>query len=281
MKKLLLLLLFTCNLHAEPIEFIVPGLAGGSDDLTTRQIVKELESNSDLKFVVVDKPGAAHNIGFAYMKTTNKPSLMIATDVIIKNKVNAKEGYPDGIVDVVEPIYFLGEFSNIMFVSSKSNLYSIKDLIELSKKRAIKFGHGGVGTYSYNSLTRLCDTVLNCLPVPYKSGAASLLDLMNNTIDAYAFVSNGADAFIENKDLSPIMMYSNTKHPLFDVPTLPKQMKKLEIKEWLMLFGKNMSDKDMDTIKEVLKKEPSKFYTDMGLWYEYKDAKKLWRNDVQ
>ena len=174
--------MFACNLHAETIEFIVPGSAGGSDDTTSRALVSEIEAASDLRFVIVNKPGAAHNIGYAYMKTTNKPSVMIATDAIIKNKINSKEGYPDGVVDVIEPIFFLGDFSNIIFVSVKSNIKTIDDLIQMSKKRDIRFGHGGVGTYSHDALSKLCGDIMTCLPVPYKSGANALMDLMNNTI---------------------------------------------------------------------------------------------------
>ena len=281
MKKLLLLLIFACNLHAETIEFIVPGSAGGSDDMTTRTLVSELEAASDLRFIVVNKPGVAHNIGYAYMKTTNKPSVIIATDAIIKNKINSKEGYPDGVVDVIDPIFFLGDFSNIIFVSAKLNVKTIDDLIQLSKERDIRFGHGGVGTYSHDALLKICGDIMKCLPVPYKSGVNSLMDLMNNTIDAYAYVSNGVDVYIENRALRPVMMFSNNKHTSFDVPLLPKKIKKLEIKNWLMLFGKNLTDKQIETIISLLKKKSPKFYTDMGLWYEYKDAKTIWRNDVQ
>ena len=281
MKKLLLLLILTCNLHAEPIEFVVAGSAGGSDDMTSRTLVSVIESSSDLKFIIVNKPGAAHNIGYAYMKTTNKPSLMVASDAIIKNKVNSKEGYPDGIVDVIDPIFLLGNFSNIMFVSAKSNIKTIDDLIQLSKERDIKFGHGGVGTYSYESLSKLCDNTIKCLAVPYKSGENALMDLMNNTIDVYAYVSNGADVYIENRGLRPIMMFSNNKHSSFDVPLLSKKMKKLEIKNWLMLFGRNLTDKQVETITNVLKKKSPTFYTDMGLWYEFDDVKTIWKNNVQ
>ena len=273
--------MLTCNLHAEPIEFIVAGSAGGSDDMTSRTLVSVIEAASDLKFIIVNKPGAAHNIGYAYMKTTNKPSLMIATDAIIKNKINSKEGYPDGVIDVIEPIFFLGDFSNIMFVSTKSNIKTIDDLIQLSKERDIRFGHGGVGTYSHDALSKLCGDIMTCLPVPYKSGANALMDLMNNTIDAYAYVSNGADVYIENRGLRPIMLFSNSKHSSFDVPLLPKKMRKLEIKNWLMLFGRNLTDKQVETLANVLKKKSSTFYTDMGLWYEFNDAKTIWRNNVQ
>ena len=134
-----LILFFLCfNLHAQPIEFVVPGSAGGSDDLTSRTIASTLEATTDLKFVIVNKPGAAHNIGYTYMKLSNKPSIMLATDAIIKNKTIAKEGYPDGILNVITPIFYVGDFSNVLFVSSNSNIKSIEDLIQLSKKREIK-----------------------------------------------------------------------------------------------------------------------------------------------
>ena len=97
--------------------------------LGDRVLIKELETKTDLRFVTVNKPGASHNIGYQYVNETNKPTLFISTDTVITNK--GREGYPDGIVDKIQPIFLLGHFTNIVFVNSKNSFSRFKYYILL------------------------------------------------------------------------------------------------------------------------------------------------------
>ena len=281
MKKLLSLLLLCGSLHAETIEFVVPATPGGPDDVSARKIIKEIETNSKLSVAVEYKAGASHNIGYSYIASSNKPTLFLATNQIIKNKDMNAIGYPDKITEVVEPIFYMGDFSNIMFVNSKSSIYTIDDLILVSKQRDINFGHGGIGTYSHTSMEKVCGSVLKCLTVPYKGGGAGLIDILNNTIDTYSFASYGAEAVLDNQNYRPIMVFSNTKHEIYNVPTLPKELKRLEVKNWIMLFGKNLSTQDKTNIINILKNRSNKFYNEFGVWYEYKDPKIIWNKELR
>lgn len=279
MKKLLLCLLMLCSVAcAETIEVIVTTSAGGPTDNFTRKIVQELENKSNLKFVVMNKVGASHNIGYSYIHSSDKPTLFIATNVIITNKTNP--AYPQGITFSVEPLFFLGEFSNILLVNSKTNIKSFDDLIKLSKDHEIRFGHGGIGTYGYEALASLCETI-SCISVPYKSGSDAIVGLLSESIDVFSSVSFGADIFTENNRLRPILIMSNQKHDKYEVPTLPKKFKDKEIKNWVMLFGRNLSNEDKTSILNILKKEDKKFYTDFGVWYEYKNPNVVWKNSLK
>lgn len=278
MRKILLCLLFSFGLHAEPIEFVVTTSPGGATDNLVRKIAQEIQNNSNLKTVVINKPGASHNIGYSYIHSSNKPTVFVATDVIITNKNT--QSYPEGIVNSVEPLFFLGDFSTILFVNSNTNIKSLDDLVKLTKERPIKFGHGGIGTYGYESLTNLCG-ILDCLPVPYKSGSNAMLDVLNGSIDVYSTVSFGADIYMENSIYRPIMLFSNQKHPKYDVPLLPKQLKSKEIKNWVMLFGKNLSTEEKKTIINIMRNEDQKFYTNFGVWYEHKDPNIVWKNSLK
>ena len=279
MKKLLLCFLMLCSVvYAETIEVIVTTGAGGPTDNFTRKIVQELENKSDLKFVIMNKIGASHNIGYTYIHSSDKPTIFIATDVIITNKGNP--AYPHGITSSVEPLFFLGEFSNILLVNSKTNIRTLDDLIKLSKEREVRFGHGGIGTYGYEALTNLCDT-MKCVSVPYKSGTEAVMGVLSESIDVFSSVSFGADIFTENNRLRSILIMSNQKHDKYEVPTLSKKFKDKEIKNWVMLFSRNLSNEDKTTILNILKKEDKKFYTDFGVWYEYKNPNVVWKNSLK
>jgi hypothetical protein len=60
-----------------------------------------------------------------------------------------------------------------------------------------------------------------------------------------------------------------------------KKFKDKEIKNWVMLFSRNLSNEDKTTILNILKKEDKKFYTDFGVWYEYKNPNVVWKNSLK
>ena len=233
--KLLLLLFFCVNLQAQPIEFIVAAAVGGPDDTITRKLISKLEEQSNLKFIIVNKPGAAHTIGYNYMNQSVQPSLMISNNNIVNNDLYRTS----------KPVFKLGTFSNIVFVSKASPIKDMKDLIELSQKRQINFAHGGVGTASHKAMARLCEKTLNCLPVPYKGASQAMLDLLNGTVDTFAVVSYGANTFLQNTSYKSIGKISNEDN-------------------WVILFGKNLSNKDVETIQTILNQTSNDFFTEMG-----------------
>jgi len=233
--KLLLLLLFCVNLQAQPIEFIVAAAVGGPDDTITRKLISKLEEQSSLKFAIVNKPGAAHTIGYNYMNQSMQPSLMISNNTIVNND----------LYKTSKPVFKLGAFSNIVFVSKVSPIKDMRDLVELSQKRQINFAHGGVGTASHKAMVRLCEKTLNCLPVPYKGASQAMLDLLNGTVDTFAVVSYGANSFLQNTSYKSIGKISNDDN-------------------WVILFGKNLSNKDIETIQTILNQTNNDFFTEMG-----------------
>jgi len=226
------------NISAQPIiEFVVSAAPGGPADTVTRKLVEKLEKDTSLKFAVFNKPGAAHVIGYNHVISSDKPTLIISTPEIISH-----EGYSK-----LDEVYTLGYFTNILFVSKKSNIQNFKQLTELSKSRQIIFGHGGVGTYSHRAMQTVCEKTLKCLDVAYKGGSQGILAVMTGEIDVYALTSYGIKQFLEN----------NMVVPIYNVGTAKE-------KNWVKLFSKNVSSADKETILNVLKSQDFKFYSDMG-----------------
>ena len=66
--SLLVGLMLASNVGAQPaIEFVVSAAPGGPNDTVTRKLVEKLEKYTSLKFVVLNKAGAAHVIGYNYV----------------------------------------------------------------------------------------------------------------------------------------------------------------------------------------------------------------------
>lgn len=222
--------------RAETIEFIVSASPGGPNDTVSRRLVERIEKSTSLQIAVFNKPGAAHTIAYTHVLNTNKPTLIMSTPEIINHEVYTH----------LDEIYNTGYFTNTLFVSEKSGIKSVKQLVELANTREILFGHGGIGTYSHMAMETFCKSI-KCLGVPYRSGADGMLALMSNQIDAYALVSYGAYQFSENNKVVPIYTIRTKKD-----------------NSWFKLFAKNISAKDKDAIISVLKSQDPKFYTDMG-----------------
>ena len=188
-------IILSFNVNAQPlIEFVVSATPGGPNDTVTRKLVEKLENNSSLKFIVLNKAGAAHVIGYNYVLNSDKPTLIISTPEIISHDVYSK----------LDELYKLGYFTNTLFVSKKSGIKSIKELAELSKTREIIFGHGGYRTYSHQAMQTVCEKTLRCLDVAYKGGSQGMVALMSGEIDAFAITTYGTKQFFENNNLLPI-----------------------------------------------------------------------------
>lgn len=239
MKKLLaiLTLFFTLTVGAQPIEFIVSASAGGPNDTVTRKLAEKIEKATGLQLVIYNKPGAAHTIAYNYVQSSNKPTLIMSTPEVVNHDVFTQ----------LDELFTVGHFTNIVFVSERSGIRSIKDLIALSKLREINFGHGGVGSFSHQSMETICKTTLRCLDVPYKSAAEGMIGVLNKSIDAYAIASYGAQQFLENDKYAAIYEIRNPR-----------------AKSWFKLFSKNVSEKDREAIIQALRVQDPKLYTSMG-----------------
>jgi len=256
-KFLVLLLLFvSVNLSAVPIEFVVRSAAGGADDTIIRKIIHQIEQDNNLKFVAVNKPGAAHVIAYNYFESKTSPMLIIADKNILNHPVATSS----------ERIFTIGEFTNILFVKNGSNIRSFDDLIKLSKDREILFGHGGVGSFSWAAADAVCQKIIRCLLVPYKSGAPGMLDVLTGTIDAFALASFGAMPFLGNDQYRAIMTFSPRKHPSIDVPALPKKYQDVEMRDWIAVYGRNLTAKDQDSVQRALNNMGPSFFIEQGIF---------------
>lgn len=259
MKKILVtfIVLFSSLVNAQNIEFVIKSSPGGPDDTLTRKIAMHFEKNTNMNFVAINKPGASHSIGYSYFENVNVPALVIADPNIQQHSVYSSS----------EKLITIGAFSNILFVRKDSGIKNYNDLVELSKTREIKFGHGGEGTWGHLAAVELCKSSLRCIMVPYKSGAPGMLDLMSGQIDAFAIISYGTSQYLANEKLSAIMIFSNTKHSVYNaIPTLPNTMKTFEIKHNIDIFARNLNDSQKRDIIKAFSTLDKQFLLDMGLW---------------
>jgi hypothetical protein len=258
--QILLVLMLPFAVYADPFEFVVRAAVGGPDDTLARKIIQQLEKDTNLKLVAMNKPGAAHVIAYNYFESKTTPAIIIGDKTMVAHTV----------INSSEKIFTIGEFTNILFVKNGSNIRSFDDLVKLSKEREILFGHGGVGTFSWTAADAVCQKIIRCLLVPYKSGASGMLDVLTGTIDAFAPASYGANTFLGNDQYRAILTYSTRKHPKLDLPVLPSKYQEIEMRNWIALYGRNLSTNEQIAIQNSLKNLDTAFFVDLGI-YKFKD----------
>jgi tripartite-type tricarboxylate transporter receptor subunit TctC len=236
---LLMCILLTPKAYSNTIavEFVVTSTAGGAYDTTARKISDYLNSNSDLNIFVNNRPGAGHKIGYEYIKTTLKPVL-----TLLPPNINTYD-----VISTVDEVYTLGYFGVSIYASTSSNIKNLNDLIILSNRRIVNFGHGGEGTYGHTAMVYLCKDILKCLSVPYKGGSHAMLGVVSNTIDVFATPNYGGSNYMNNKLITLI----HTVKPEGNV---------------LRLYSKNLSEKDKNTVYNLMKKLNITFYNEMGFY---------------
>jgi len=254
--QILLVLMLPFAAHADPVEFVVRAAAGGPDDTLVRKIIPQLEKDTNLKFIAINKPGASHIIAYNYFESKTTPMLIIGDKNMSKHLA----------VNSYQKLFTIGDLSNIMFVKNGSDIHSFDDLIKLSKEREIRFGHGGIGTLSWEAADVVCQKIIRCLLVPYRAGAPAMVDILTDTIDVVALASYGSNIFLANDRYQAIMTYSTQKHPSIDVPVLPKKYQDIEMRNWIAIYGRNLTVKDQNTIQRALNNIDPAFFIDLGLY---------------
>lgn len=241
---------FLCGFLFTPaIQMTVPFGAGGPTDIIARHTERAIETNSDVKTVIINKAGASGNIGFMSFHK-EKSGLLISTEGIITNKKYLPTNYPESLPFDITPVYFYGMSPYILFAHIKH--LSIEDIIDTSKERDILIGSGSPGTGSWIGMDLLCNklkALQKCRSVIYPSASHASADLITGRIDAYVSFYASYDSFTGMNSVSALaVMYKNRFELLPHVPTLKEKGIDISNYIWYGLFQKNL---DLITVNKI------------------------------
>jgi len=176
---------------SRPIRMIIPQPAGGSMDSNARALsdplARELGRN-----IVIDNRSGANGIIAGELLAKAPPdgnTLLFTSGSLTYNQIINKKTPFDVLVDFIPITQFARSFGYIVLVNPQVGVSSIKELVELSKKRQIAYGSGGIGN-SQQFLGEFINlrTGAKLTHVPYKGLAVILNALMGNEVQV-AFAS--------------------------------------------------------------------------------------------
>jgi tripartite-type tricarboxylate transporter receptor subunit TctC len=229
---LVFLTFFTVQIQAQnypdkPIRMIVPFAAGGSSDVLARGVAKQLGDQMSAPFIVENRPGAAGNVGAAYVAKAPPDgyTLLFGTIGTFGISPALYKKLPFDAIQDFSPISKLHQHPNVLIVHSALPIRSVPDLLAYARANPGKltFASAGNGSTAHLAGEMLKNIAkIDIVHVPYKGGGAALPDLMSGQVSMMIETITNALSAAKSGKLRAIAVTSAERWPLS--PELPSMM---------------------------------------------------------
>jgi len=209
----------------KPIRLVVPFPPAASTDILGRLVAQTLAQQLNGTVVVDNKPGANSKIGTEIVAkaTADGYTLLFNTSSLVLNAaLRAKPGY-----DPVRDFAPITQFASLPLVYVAANSFpatNIREFVAYAKQRPgeVTYGSAGIGNGTHLGAYLFFDTLgIKALHVPYKGGAAAVVDVVGGRVHFYAGSVAALLTFIKDKRLKALAVAALQRMPVLpDVPTV-------------------------------------------------------------
>jgi tripartite-type tricarboxylate transporter receptor subunit TctC len=207
-----------------PLTLVVPFSAGGPVDLLGRLLAQEYQIRSGRPAIVENKTGGAGNIGIAAVRdaAADGTTLLLIPAGNLTINPTLMPDLPFNVEHDFAPITLLASAPNVLVVSPKLGVTSIKALVDKAKIAKLSYGSPGVGSQLHLAMELFKEkTGVDIIHVAYRGSPQALDDLLGNQIDVLATNLPAVLPAIKAKLVVPLAMTTAQRSPLVpDVPTL-------------------------------------------------------------
>jgi tripartite-type tricarboxylate transporter receptor subunit TctC len=183
--------LFAAALHAQtypakPIRFVVPVVAGGSNDILGRLIGERLRERLGQPIVVENRAGAGQMIGadIVAKAAPDGYTLLVPTGTYTSSAALQTKLPFDPMTDLTG-VSMIGDGPLAVTVHPSLPVKSVKELIALARARPgeIHYASAGSGSIVHFASEMFASAArINIVHVPYKSGAPSVVDAVGGHV---------------------------------------------------------------------------------------------------
>lgn len=241
----------------KPLTLIVPFTAGGPVDVLGRLLAQDYAARTGQSAIVENKTGGAGNIGIDVVRKAAPDGttlLLIPAGNLTINPTLM----PNLSFDVERdfaPVILLASAPNVMVVSPKLGVTSIKQLIDKAKSTKLSYGSPGVGSQLHLAMELFKEKAgVDILHVPYRGSSQALGDVLGDHIDVLATNLPAALSAIKSHQLVPLAMTTAQRSPLVpEVPTLEESgIAGIDVTSWYgMLAPRAIPNEVRDAIYTV------------------------------
>jgi tripartite-type tricarboxylate transporter receptor subunit TctC len=220
-----------CLAHAQPwptkpVKIIVPFPAGGPTDVLTRVLGEKLSQALGQAVVIENKPGAGGSIGadLAAKSAPDGYTLLMATGSThsVGPHLNPRLPY-DPVKDFTAVVY-VGYATNVLLVSPKLGVSSVKELIELARREQGRLTYATSGIGSVAHLTSEMFAAMagaKLTHVPYKGTQLAITDMVSGQVGILFDNTLTGKAHIDQGRLKGLAVSSRKRSAVLpDVPTV-------------------------------------------------------------
>ena len=172
----------------KPVRIVAPFPPGGVADVLARAIQPGLQEALGQQVVIDNKPGAGGNIGAEIVARAEPDgyTLLLASAGILTINEFLYSKMPFDTATAFAPITVVGDMPNIVVVSPRTGITTLKGLIDRAKDLPgkLNFGSAGNGTTTHLAIVLLEQAAgIRLAHVPYKGAAPAVQDLVAGQID--------------------------------------------------------------------------------------------------
>jgi len=225
-----------------PIRLVIGSAPGSGPDIISRTVAERLYREWGQRIVVDSRPGVAGIIsaelalraapdGYTWMMLTSQ--LFVATSVYPNLKFNLDEDFVS--------ISLIGTVPFVQMVNPDLPVKSVRELIELAKKKPgnLRYGSAGAGASEHLSgvmFTNLTGTEM--LHVPYKGVAQAIADTIAKEVHLTYAVLPAARPHIESGRLRALGVTSPKRAAVLpDVPSISEVVPGYQMFGWYSLVA--------------------------------------------
>lgn len=208
----------------KPVRIVVPYVAGGNLDVTTRLFAEGLAVELGQPFFVENRPGANGNTGTAQVARTPPDGYTLAMVSVGTMAINPAL-YRNMTFDPEKDLAPISIISTAPMALVASNSMPFRNMAELvayarANPGKLNFGSGGIGTLAHLSAEMLrARTGIDIVHVPYKGASLALNDAMAGNIQVVFDTLNTSAPLIRDGRLRAIAVTSGKRSAAF--PNLP------------------------------------------------------------
>jgi tripartite-type tricarboxylate transporter receptor subunit TctC len=209
---------------ARNITLIVPFSPGGSTDLITRIVAKELSGQFDKQVIADNRAGGGGAIGWnavaraapdGYTVLATELSFAIAAGLIPNLPFDPRKDFLHVTTATTVP--------HVLVITPSLPVKNVKELLALAKARPgeLNYGSGGNGTNTHLGSELLKNlTGIKMVHVPYKGAGAVLQDLMGGQVQVLISAVPTVVPYVNAKRLRALMVTDDKRtRVLPDVPS--------------------------------------------------------------
>ncbi|MDN4015547.1 Bug family tripartite tricarboxylate transporter substrate binding protein [Zwartia panacis] len=225
-----------------PITMVVPFAAGGSTDITARMLAEKLGPILGQSVVVENKPGAAGNIGAAFVARAQPDgyTILLHTSTLTAN-VSLYKNMGLNVQKDLIPVSQVALIPNVLMVNNNFQAKTLAEFVEIVKQKKVPVNYGSSGSGASNHLAGVLFNNMvggEMVHVPYKGGSLANNDLLAGQVQAVFSPMVEVLGYLDSGKLRPLAVTTKTRSSRIpNAPAIAEILPGYEIVLWNGIFA--------------------------------------------